>query len=195
MTIYGKFKENDSKVAVSNHGVFPDGDIDILAQMNINPEIRKEWDRSIIKKCQIYSEKEDVLNLELKLPFPFSNRELVVSRYYLNSDNHAEEIERLGFPKTSRRRWVVMQHSVDLSEFPHHKGVERAENHAIFCYEQDTEDPKRCYSKVMSIMDLKGNIPVKMIQKGIGKNSVKQFNTLNEAFNKNRQKWSQMIKK
>jgi hypothetical protein len=178
-------------------GSIADGDAEIMFQMEFNPEIRVQWDKTYckIKQLQILSDKEDLVYFEMKLPFPFSNRDLVMSRYYLNSDKDSEEIERLGFPKTNNKRWVLMMHSVVLKEHPPMKGLERAENITVLSWEEDGENPKTVYSKSVSFSDLKGHLPVKMVQKGVPKQFGKSSNNFVDEFRKNRVQWAKLITK
>ena len=177
-------------------GIVRDGNPVIMQQMNVDPEIRAQWDTHHCKfqRVQIFSEKEDLVYSELKMPFPMSNRDFLLSRYYLNSDQHAEEIERLGFPKTENKRWILMQHPVELQEYPAIKGIERADSVTLLIWEQDRENPNIIYTKAMSKTNLKGKIPDSLVNMGIGKQFLKAHHTSIQTFQKHRADWAKMIK-
>lgn len=197
MKIYLLKKSEEKGIQGMIEGIVRDGDPVIMQQMNLVPEIRAQWDthHCKIQRLKIFSEKEDIMYLELKMPFPMSNRDFLLSRYFLNSDQHAEEIERLGFPKTENKRWVLMQHSVELQEYPTIKGIERAESITLLSWEQDRENPKVVYTKSMSQTTLKGKLPGSLVKMGIGKQFLKAHHTSVQAFQKHRANWAKMIKK
>ena len=177
--------------------VVPDGDVDILSQMHINLDIRKEWDTSFRKMrvVQTFSEKEDIIHHELKMPFPLSSRDFVHCRYYLNSESHREELERLGIAVGSAKCCVILQHSTVLESCPVAKGVERAENITVSIFEEDSEDSKLVHVKTTSKTDLKGTIPSALLQTCIGIQTLKNFEAYLAAFRKNQDKWKQLLQK
>lgn len=67
-----------------------DVDIDILAQMNIDLSIRKQWDSSFLslQVLKTLSENKDIIYQEMKMPFPISNRDFLLQRFYANNCSH-----------------------------------------------------------------------------------------------------------
>ena len=195
--VYVKFKEGDSNIGVRSVATVMDGDIDMLAQMHINLEMRKQWDGtfSSMRIVQSFSENEDLIHHEMKMPFPITNRDFVHYRYYINSQSHGEELDKLGIPRGNGRFWLLMLQTVEYDQIPAGKGVLRAEDTSVMIFEEDKDNPKKVSITLISATDLKGSIPLMALQYSVGKQAGKLLEHFISSFRKNREKWSKQFPK
>ena len=189
--VYVRFKDGESKINVRSEAVLLDADIDILARMNMDIDIRREWDGSFsrVQLSEVFSENEDTIYSEMKMPFPLSNRDFVQYRYYVNNYLHPEEIEKKGLWKKKHKYWLFVLQSVSLPAFPARKGVVRAENTTMLLLEEDEHVPRKVHYKLISATDLRGNIPLWVLQNAVGKQAAKVIDHTISAYRKNASKW------
>lgn len=190
-----KFKDGDSKINARSEAILLDADIDVLAQMNIDLNIRKEWDGSFtnLQRLEVFSDNEDVIYQEMKMPFPLSNRDFVQYRYYVNNLLHPEEIEKRGLWKSKNKYWIIILQSVSLTERPAKKGAVQGESTAMILLEEDEHVPRKVHYKMYSSTDLKGNIPAWVLHQAGGKQAAKVLDQTFRSYRKNESRWRKQV--
>lgn len=184
-------KDGDSRVMVRTEAIIMDGNIDILAKMNIDLETRKEWDKefSNIHRATVFSENEDLITQEMKMPFPVSDRDFLLHRYYVHNKLHPQEIIKKGLWKKNNSYWTIFLQSVENEHYPVRKSVVRAENTTVLLFEEDADDPRKTRYSMVARTDLKGQIPFWAIKQGVGKKAAKVVDATFDSYRKNVGKW------
>lgn len=192
--MYVKLTEGQPTISVRLDATLMDIDIDVIAQMNIDLDIRRQWDHNFetLKTTETLSETEDYTLQELKLPFPLSNREFIVHRCFINNKLHPAEIERLGLWQKKNKYWIILQTSIETTNIPLRKNVVRGSLKTALVIEQDSDDPRKSYYRMISQTDLKGNVPLWALKQGGGRSAAKILNETIQAYHKNAKKWKKI---
>lgn len=177
---------------VRSEALILDADINTLAKMNIDIELRKQWDRQFfdISIPEVYNQNEDLLYQVIKTPFPLANRDFLLRRFYVNNAEQPDEIEKVKLWKKPNKYWMFVCNSVENKNHPCKKGLVRADNLSAIIFEEDPSNPKNVIYKMVTKTDLKGNIPLWVLKNSVGKATAKVLDETIAAYRKNANAWN-----
>lgn len=195
LRVYTKNSEGSSTVIVRTEAIIPACDLDILAEMYIDLDIRRQWDSTFIKleRPQVISENEDIIYQEMKLPFPLSNRDFVLQRFYADSLLDADKIAEKGFWKKSNRYKVIALKDAEHASYPEKKGTIRASNSTVMVLEEDPQGSGNVIYRLVSLADLKGKLPAWALHQGTSKGMAKLVEETSQAYRKHSEEWKQKL--
>ena len=188
--VYVKMKAGESNISVYAEGVFKDTSADVIAQMHIDPVMRKKWDTAFntLQRLETLDENSDILYQELKMPFPLTNRDFIVKRQYFSNQLHPDKAAKYGLKHKTNKYWLLVLNSVEWNA-PVKKGLVRAENPiSVMLFEEDPQNPKNTIYKMASQTDLKGNIPAWALNQAVGKGTLKVMESVEHVYHKNQRK-------
>jgi len=142
-------------------------------------------DDKIIKAEMIcvLSEYSDIVYVQSKLPFPFSNRDVCQRRFILSNKKHPELIESFGLPQKKSTAYFIFNEAIALEECPTPKGFERAKMYTLTVVEEHPTKPGAIKVTNVGQNDPGGSIPDSIINKMATKMSKKRLaQTLKKYF-------------
>lgn len=87
---------------------------------------------------------------------------------------------------------MIALRSVETDDHSTRKGVVRATNSTLMVFEEDVNNPRKVYYRIISQVDLKGQIPSWAIYQGSGKEMLKVVEDTFQSYRKNVSKWKAM---
>lgn len=127
--IYTKYQD-DSPLAYTWQDVtLPNMEFEKFIKLSTDMVARKEWDKNVIH-AEIVSKIDDdagIVYFQVKMPLIFSNREFLLKRFKLHSEEQADLIKKLGLPKKDKKYMLYSLAPIELEEKPVPKGFIRAD--------------------------------------------------------------------
>jgi len=171
MKIYKKLLEGEPTVTIRFEGTLKGISAENFYKMTQDTTIRIKWDPvpKQLKVIEKTSENSDVIYVEANLPFPMSNRDFVQERLYLNNVDHAELVKELGLYDKPNKYYVLLIKSTEREEFPpKDKPVRGNTKMSYWFIEEDPSDKNSAKVVVLQCQELKGMIPVMLVNKIAG---------------------------
>ncbi|XP_074646099.1 phosphatidylcholine transfer protein-like isoform X2 [Tubulanus polymorphus] len=112
VTVFRSLDRDSGIFQYKFYGVLPDVSPDVCAQVYVDLEYRKAWDRTV-KELEYIPTRIGAVYLEMKFPWPMSNRDYVYDR----------ELRQLVY--NGRTVWVMLAKSLTLPEVPEKRDVVR----------------------------------------------------------------------
>lgn len=138
-----------------------------------------------IKLIEQTSRNSDVIYVEIDLPFPLSNRDLVQQRLYFGNKEDPELIRSLGLYNCSHRYYVLLAQSIVHPDLPEKKKLVRAEmkmNYVII--EEDPNDSTVAIMRIVSCQKLNGGVPDVMVNMAASKIPHKMMESIINSYSK-----------
>lgn len=147
----------------------------------------RQWEKNakLLETLEKIDDNTDVIYMEIKMPFPFENRDMVQKRIAINNKKNPELIKKYGLPEKDVEYVIIQAQSVERSEKPEIKKITRANTVLSVCVmEKDTTVPNRIHIKMIVCNDIKMKVPHimrNMMLKQMGKMMI---STLTDAYKK-----------
>jgi len=168
MRVYKKMESGESAVTMKIEAKMKGLKAENLFLMmkDLSYRAKMEHAPKQIKLVEQISRNSDIIYVEIDLPFPLSNRDLVQQRLYIGNKEDPELIRKLGLYNCPHRYYVLLTQSVVRPDIPEKKKPIRAEtkmNYVII--EEDPNDPSAAIMKVVTCQKLNGGVPDVLVNK------------------------------
>jgi len=147
---------------VKTEAVFEDMDIDVIFEMFINIEIRKQTSTKVKNLAMIesFNANEQIIYQEMVLPTPVSNRDQVQYRAHFCNKTNPDYVKTHQLFEKENKYYMLYMRSCERSDVPEKKGIVRGETVLMgWILEEDISNPKNCNFILVSNVDPKGSIP------------------------------------
>jgi hypothetical protein len=191
-------KSNDPLPWVWMKTTFEDVDLDALFKMQYQMDLRKLWDKNIVKDQIIeeVNDTEDVQYLEMKLPFPLSNRIVLQHRAYVNNKDHPELVKKYNLYKKEQKYYMIHSKSIERADVQDPKGSVRME--IVFTggiLEEDPSNPRNVHVTIISCALPGGYVPMKLVTMGISQMPQMTFDPIKKAYKEHKDAIKQKVGK
>jgi len=101
----------------------------------------------------------DIIYVELDLPYPLINRDMVQKRLFVGNKENPELARRLGLFDCEHEYYAVLVEPIQRPEYPARSVPIRGENVHYMLMEEDPNDKSVVRMRVVMSMDMAGDIP------------------------------------
>jgi len=144
----------------------------VLMNRDLSYKLNRKEAPKQLKLVEQINKETDVIYMELPFPFPMSNRDLVVKRFFAGNKENADLIKQLGLPEKSHRYFLMLSESTERSEYPEKSKPVRGKilNYTML-EEEDANDKTTLKVTVFTQSELKLSLPksaMKALEDGMG---------------------------
>jgi hypothetical protein len=138
-----------------------------------------------IKCIEKISNTSDIVYLEMNLPFPMSNRDLLQKRLFLGNKEEPTLVKELGLYDWSHRYYVVLGKSVERADVPLKKDIVRAKAKMNYwLIEEDPQSWNKTKITQVACQEMGGNIPNSVLNSFGAKGAHTKMEKLRENYTK-----------
>ena len=166
---------------------FKDMDIDVIFHMIVDVEIRKLWDSTIpqITLVELINSNEDVIAIEMSMPSPVTNREMLQHRAWVCNKTNSDLVAKYKLYEKENKYYALVLNSITREDVPEKKNLVRGETIiGGWILEQDSKNPKNTSFKFVMHSDPKGSIPGFLVKKGTSKIAIEFITGLQKGYSK-----------
>lgn len=184
LEVHSKSINNQPLLFLKLNGTMKDINVDNLMRMLDDIELKKMWDETckggdaiafFHGECKLFT-------LQLKMPFPLSDRDCVEKRHLICNKLHPDLVKKYGLPEKDNKYWLVVIEPIKLDQYPDVSGYVRATFTLVFLAEE-LENGKISLKGVMH-NDAGGMIPTFLINFLAGKIPSRLFAQIYDSYTK-----------
>ena len=168
LKVYKKLVEGEPTVTIKTEGYFKGVKAENLFTMFKDISYREKLGHKpkVIKVVEQINKNSDVIYVELDLPFPMTNRDMVQKRLYLGNKEDADLVRELGLYQKDHKYYAVLVQSTERPEYPAKSKPIRAEIKIQFVLiEEDPKDPESTRISMVMCQKMNGDVPNMLINK------------------------------
>jgi hypothetical protein len=161
MILHSRKFDNDPVIYTRTEMVFSGLDLDKWICMMADMEIRKSWDETIKDGKIIVDlvDQGDICYMQMKMPFPLSDREVLQKRFLICNKSHPKLVEKFGFPQKDNKYYMIFMEPIKLKEYPLNDDHVRAEMIMMMIVEEMADKPGSFRMFGLGQMNMGGWIP------------------------------------